>query len=73
MECFKVENLSFAYPNKTDKALKNINLTINQGEFLQIFKPNETIVRVDCEVCGKEHGDALIAELTRRGYNIQMK
>ena len=34
MESFKVENLSFTYPNRSDKALDNINLTINQGEFV---------------------------------------
>lgn len=34
MESFKVENLSFAYPCRTDKALDNINFTVNQGEFV---------------------------------------
>ncbi|MBQ9097598.1 MAG: ATP-binding cassette domain-containing protein [Clostridia bacterium] len=34
MESFKVENLSFRYPNRKDKALENINFTINQGEFV---------------------------------------
>ena len=34
MESFKVENLSFTYPNRTEKALDNINLTVNQGEFV---------------------------------------
>jgi len=34
MESFKIENLSFNYPDKCDKALENINITINQGEFI---------------------------------------
>ena len=34
MESFKVENLSFNYPNRCEKALDNINFTINQGEFV---------------------------------------
>ncbi len=34
MECFKIENLSFTYPNREKKALKNISLTIKQGEFV---------------------------------------
>ncbi len=34
MESFKVENLSFMYPNRTDKALDDINFTVNQGEFV---------------------------------------
>lgn len=34
METFKVENLSFTYPDKQDKTLRNINFTVNQGEFV---------------------------------------
>lgn len=34
MESFKIEKLSFTYPNRYDKALKNINLTVDQGEFV---------------------------------------
>ncbi|MBR3996580.1 MAG: ATP-binding cassette domain-containing protein [Clostridia bacterium] len=34
MESFKVENLSFTYPARCDKALDNINFTVNQGEFI---------------------------------------
>ncbi len=34
MESFKVENLSFSYPNRADEALKDINFTVNQGEFV---------------------------------------
>jgi len=34
MESFKVENLIFTYPNRTDKALNDISFTINQGEFV---------------------------------------
>jgi len=37
MESFKVENLSFTYPDRTKKALENINFTVNQGEFVLIF------------------------------------
>ena len=36
MESFKVQNLSFAFPGKTKKALDNINFTVNQGEFVLI-------------------------------------
>ena len=34
MESISIENLSFSYPNRTTKALENINLTVNQGEFV---------------------------------------
>ena len=33
---FKINNLSFTYPDSKNKALKNINLTVNQGEFIVI-------------------------------------
>lgn len=36
MENFKVENLSFTYPNKETKTLNNINITVNSGEFITI-------------------------------------
>ena len=34
METFKVENLSFTYPDRADKVLKDINFTVNEGEFV---------------------------------------
>ncbi len=34
MECFKIENLSFTYPDRCDKTLEDINFTVNQGEFV---------------------------------------
>lgn len=37
MECVKIENLSFSYPNKKNKALNEINLSINQGEFITVM------------------------------------
>jgi len=36
MEMFKINDLSFTYPERKNKALKNINLTINKGEFICI-------------------------------------
>ena len=34
MESFKIENLSFSYPNRTTKILEYINFTVRQGEFV---------------------------------------
>ncbi len=34
MEIFKVENLSFTYPNRKIKALDSLNFTVNQGDFV---------------------------------------
>ncbi len=36
MENFKIENLSFTYPEREDKALDNINISVNQGEFVLV-------------------------------------
>lgn len=36
MEIIKVENLSFTYPNRDNKAIDNISISINQGEFITI-------------------------------------
>ena len=36
MEIINVENLNFTYPARCDKALENINFTVNQGEFVLI-------------------------------------
>lgn len=37
MESFNIKNLSFTYPNRTKKALDNINLKIYEGEFVCLF------------------------------------
>ena len=36
MEIIKIENLSFAYPNRKNKVLKNINLSVKSGEFITL-------------------------------------
>ena len=36
MESISIENLSFTYPARCDKALEDINFTVNQGEFILI-------------------------------------
>ena len=36
MEIIKIENLSFAYPNKNKKALDDINIGISKGEFVTV-------------------------------------
>ena len=33
---FKINNLSFSYPDSKKQVLKNINLTVNQGEFIVV-------------------------------------
>lgn len=34
MEIFRIENLSFSYPNSDFKAIEDVNLSVNSGEFV---------------------------------------
>jgi len=36
VEIYKIENLSFKYPKTEDKALDNINMSVNKGEFITV-------------------------------------
>ncbi len=36
MEIYKIQNLSFTYPNRNRKAIDDISLTINHGEFITL-------------------------------------
>ena len=36
MESFKIQNLSFTYPNRDNQTLNNINFTVKQGEFITL-------------------------------------
>ncbi|MCL2855860.1 MAG: ATP-binding cassette domain-containing protein [Defluviitaleaceae bacterium] len=36
METYKIENLTFTYPSRTEPALRDINITIHQGEFVTL-------------------------------------
>lgn len=39
-EAIKVENLTFCYEGESEPALKNVNLTINEGEYVVITGPS---------------------------------
>lgn len=63
MESYKIENLSFAYPNRESKALDNICLTIEQGEFVTLCGKSgcgkTTLLRLlkpALAPCGELHG-----------------
>ena len=40
MECVKIENLSFSYPEQSHRVLKDINLNIEGGEFVTLCGPS---------------------------------
>lgn len=37
MEIFKIQNLTYFYPEKQEPAVKNINLTVNEGDFILLL------------------------------------
>ncbi len=64
MESFKVENLSFSYPDRDNMALANINFTVNQGEFVVVCGKSgcgkTTLLRLlkpSLSPCGKISGN----------------
>jgi len=40
MSLIKIKNLSFTYANAEEPAIKNINLTIDEGEFVLLTGPS---------------------------------
>ena len=59
MENFSFKNVSFAYPEQENKALRNISFTVNQGEFLILCGPSgcgkSTLLR-HLKTCLTPHG-----------------
>lgn len=45
-------------------------LTVEHDKLNPSLNPNETIVRIACEVGGKRHGTALVEALTGQGYEV---
>ena len=76
MECFKVENLSFTYPERQYKALDNISFTLNQGEFVLICGKSgcgkTTLLRLlksSLAPFGKTEGNIWLNGKTLKEYN----
>ena len=45
-------------------------LSVDHDKLHLSLNPNETIVRIACEVGGQKHGDALVESLTGLGYQV---
>ena len=72
MEIYKINNLSFKYPGKDEYAIKNINLTINSGEFICICGESgcgkTTLLRLLKPILAP-HGE-MTGEILYKGENI---
>ena len=47
-------------------------LTVEHDKLNSALNPNETIVRIACEVGGAEHGNALVEQLISNGYRVKL-
>ena len=47
-------------------------LTVEHDKLMLGLNPNETYVRVACEVGGKAHGNMVISELRNHGYQVEL-
>ena len=55
------------------KQLKGRLKTARRGHKLMLgLNPNETYVRVACEVGGNVHGNMVISELRNHGYHVEL-
>ena len=63
MEIINIENVSFTYPDCKNKALKNINLKINEGEIVLIVGPSgcgkSTLIRLLNKLIPNYYGGTL--------------
>lgn len=64
MSYLEIENLTYFYPNESTPSLKNINLTINPGEF---------VLLVGGSGCGKSTLVKAIAGLVPEFYGGQIR
>ena len=48
-------------------------LTVEHDRLNPSLNPNEISVHIACEVGGEEHGKALIAALTGKGYSVELE
>lgn len=71
-DCIKIVNVSFKYENSHEFVLKNINLTINQGEFVCILGGNgsgkSTLSKLINGIYKLEYGDIFVNSLSVKNY-----
>ncbi|BDR74907.1 ABC transporter ATP-binding protein [Clostridium tetani] len=75
MEIININNLTFNYPDSKQSAIKNINLTVNEGEFILIVGPSgcgkSTLIRLLNRVVPDYYGGTIEGEVSINGRNIE--
>lgn len=75
MEEIIVENLTFRYAGSEDDALKDINLTVKEGEFILIAGPSgcgkSTLIRLINRLIPDYYGGTIEGEVYLKGHNIE--
>ena len=75
MEIINIKNTTFNYPDSKKSAIKNINLTINEGEFVLIVGPSgcgkSTLVRLLNRAVPDYYGGTIKGEVYIKGNNIE--
>jgi energy-coupling factor transporter ATP-binding protein EcfA2 len=74
MELFEVKNLTYYYPEKNDAALVDVNLKIDEGEFILLMGASgcgkSTLLRVLAGLVPSYHGGAIGGEVRYNGLSL---
>lgn len=78
MEILNIENLSFKYPTSEEQALKNVNLTLNEGEILLLFGSSGSgkttllrLIKKELSPVGKLSGSITLFGKSRENVNLE--
>ena len=75
MQIININNLTFNYPDSKQSAIKNINLTVNEGEFILIVGPSgcgkSTLIRLLNRSVPDYYGGTIEGKVYIRGKNIE--
>ncbi|MGY5610770.1 ABC transporter ATP-binding protein [Paenibacillus sp. ALE3] len=76
IECIEFKNVSFAYPDQKELALKDISFKIKRGESLALVGRNgsgkTTVIKLLTGLYEDFEGDILINSISVRNYNKEM-
>lgn len=74
MEIFKIENLTYFYPEAANPAISDINLCVNEGEFLLIVGPSgggkTTLARIMAGLIPDFYGGRINGRISFKGVSL---